>query len=200
MKSKDILGQDMPILEVVGLSILPPPVFEIKEHMPYLVDFIRRAELGSLNKTHLDGLYEHIIALFSYNTHDSKISLRWLHKLSADDVFASVAEYIIFIKGTLPSLPYCAVPKVEDKDSDDSYSYERLTLPEKVVSDYANMPLPDVYQINYVDFLILQREAFIHNLSQTKKGREMLEEAYCSEQVTPDRTALRAALGGGENG
>lgn len=200
MKSKDILGQDMPILEVIGLSILPPPLFELKAHMPYLVDFIRNSVIESLNKATFDGLFKHLTALYSYNTGKNKITFKWLKKLSADDVFASVAEYIIFIKGTLPSLPYCAVPKVEDKDSDDSYSYERLTLPEKVVSDYANMPLPDVYQINYVDFLILQREAFIHNLSQTKKGREMLEEAYCSEQVAPDRTALRAALGGGENG
>ena len=198
MKNKDVLGQDMPIMRGTGLFILPPPLFELKEHMPYLVDFIRRAELGNLNKTHLDGLYEHIIALFSYNTHDSKISLRWLHKLSADDVFVNVAEYIIFIKSTIPSLPYCAIPNVEDKDSDDSYSYERLTLPEKVVSDYANMPLPDVYQLNYVDYLILRREAFIHNLSQTKKGREMLEEAYCMEQTQPDRGGLRKQFGGVE--
>ncbi|WP_411680421.1 hypothetical protein [Clostridium thailandense] len=41
------------------------------------------------------------------------------------------------------------------------------------------------------------RDAVIYNYSQTKEGRDYLENCWRMEQVTPDRKALRKKLGKG---
>lgn len=199
MKSKDILGQDMPVLEVNGLYILPPPLFALKEHLPQLLAFVRDLSGSAWNQA-AENAAEHAKALWSYNLHRVEISLKRLRERQTDGFLLDVLRYLLFIRETLTQLPYCAVPEVRDKDEDGGYRYPRYTLTEKAVADYAGIPLPKVYRLNYVDYLILRREAFIHGMSQTKKGRELLEEAYCGEQTEPDRNQLRATFGGEQHG
>ncbi len=48
--------------------------------------------------------------------------------------------------------------------------------------------------MNYVQFLIWRRDAFIHMLSRTEAGQKYLDNAWRMEQTTSDRAALRKKL------
>lgn len=54
-----------------------------------------------------------------------------------------------------------------------------------------------VEELDYLDYLIYKRDAFIHRMSQTEKGEEYLNNAWRLEQTTPDRKALREKFGKG---
>lgn len=70
-----------------------------------------------------------------------------------------------------------------------------LTYWERLVANYANISLFDVGELNYIDYLILRRDAFISMMSQTEKGQEYLDNAYRLEQTAPDRQSLRDQFG-----
>lgn len=63
------------------------------------------------------------------------------------------------------------------------------------MADYARMSLPEVRELNYIQYLIWRRDAFIHKLSQTEEGQEYLDNAWRMEQTEPDRAGLRKKLG-----
>lgn len=87
---------------------------------------------------------------------------------------------------------------MEDKEGGHKYNIE--TLDAKYVADYARMSLAEVYNLNFVYYLILRRDAFIFRLSQSEKGLEYLDNAWRLEQTEPDREGLRAKFGRkGEN-
>lgn len=49
--------------------------------------------------------------------------------------------------------------------------------------------------MDYIDYLIYRRDAFIHKMSQTKDGEEYLNKAWRLEQTKPDKEALRNKFG-----
>lgn len=49
--------------------------------------------------------------------------------------------------------------------------------------------------MDYLQYLTLRRDAYIHKLSQTEKGQEYLDNAWRMEQTAPDRAKLRRKLG-----
>lgn len=49
--------------------------------------------------------------------------------------------------------------------------------------------------MDYIDYLVFRRDAFIHKLSQSEKGEEYLNNAYRLEQTKPDRDSLRKKFG-----
>lgn len=53
----------------------------------------------------------------------------------------------------------------------------------------------EVDQLDYIDYLIYRRDAFIYRMSQTEKGQEYLDNAYRLEQTKPDRKKLREKYG-----
>lgn len=57
------------------------------------------------------------------------------------------------------------------------------------------MSIPDVVQLDLIDYMILRRDAVIHSLSLSKEGREALSAAWAREQIEPDRAELRKMLG-----
>lgn len=57
------------------------------------------------------------------------------------------------------------------------------------------MSLPEVRELNYIQYLIWRRDAFIHKMSQTEEGQEYLDNAWRMEQTKPDRAGLRKKLG-----
>ncbi len=63
------------------------------------------------------------------------------------------------------------------------------------MADYARMSLPDVRELNYIQYLIWRRDAYIHRLNQTEEGQECLDNAWRMEQTKPDRLGLRKKLG-----
>ena len=62
------------------------------------------------------------------------------------------------------------------------------------MSDYTGLSFLEVAELNYLQYLIWRRDAYIHALSQTEEGREYLKNAYRMEQTKPDRKRLREKL------
>ena len=58
------------------------------------------------------------------------------------------------------------------------------------------MSIPQVMQLDIIDYLILRRDAFIRSMSRTKEGLEALEAAWMREQTKADRTMLRKMIHG----
>ena len=58
----------------------------------------------------------------------------------------------------------------------------------------AGLTLYEVREMDYLHYLTLRRDAFIHKMNQTEKGREYLDNAWRMEQTKPDRAALRKKL------
>lgn len=53
------------------------------------------------------------------------------------------------------------------------------------------IPLPEVDDLDYIDYLILRRDAFITKLNSTESGQKYLNDAYRLTLTKPDRKRLR---------
>lgn len=76
------------------------------------------------------------------------------------------------------------VPYYPSEDSKDTVKYDRYTVSDKLVADYANMDIYEIDNISVLEYRCLERDAFIYLLSHTEKGREYLDNAYrltCTE-------------------
>lgn len=65
------------------------------------------------------------------------------------------------------------------------------------MSEYTGLNFLEVSQLNYLQYLIWRRDAYIYMLSRTEKGQEYLDNAWRMEQTKPDRAALREKFGKG---
>lgn len=63
------------------------------------------------------------------------------------------------------------------------------------MAEYAGLSLLQVHELDYYDYLVLRRDAFIHRYSQTEAGLEYLDNAYRMELTKPDRAGLRKRFG-----
>ena len=88
-------------------------------------------------------------------------------------------------------LPY--YPLEDSKGHD----YHVATYWEHIVSKYTGLSMLEVEELDYVDYLIYRRDAFIYRMSQTEKGQEYLDKAWRLEQTKPDREGLRNKFGKG---
>lgn len=70
-----------------------------------------------------------------------------------------------------------------------------ITTWEHLVAQYTGLNILQVEELDYLDYLIYRRDAFIQRMSQTEKGQEYLDNAYRLEQVKPDKEALRNKFG-----
>lgn len=75
------------------------------------------------------------------------------------------------------------------------HDYHITTYWEHLVSQYLDISVLEVDNLDYIDYLIYRRDAFIYNMSQTEKGQEYLDNAYRLEQTKPDRDKLRSKFG-----
>lgn len=66
------------------------------------------------------------------------------------------------------------------------------------MAEYTGLNFFEVGRLNYLQYLIWRRDAFIHMLSRTEAGQEYLDNAWRMEQTKADRVALRKKLGKGE--
>lgn len=57
------------------------------------------------------------------------------------------------------------------------------------------MSINEVGKLDYIQYLIYRRDAFIQWLSRTEEGQEYLDNAWRMEQTKPDRAGLRKKLG-----
>jgi hypothetical protein len=51
-----------------------------------------------------------------------------------------------------------------------------------------------VAALNYLQYLVWRRDAYIHMLSRTEAGQEYLDNCWRMEQTKPDRPKLRKKL------
>ena len=63
-----------------------------------------------------------------------------------------------------------------------------------MVAEYAGISLLQVRELDYIQYLIWRRDAFIYRLSRTEEGSEYLDNAWRMEQTKPDRERLRKKL------
>ncbi len=63
------------------------------------------------------------------------------------------------------------------------------------MAEYTGLNLFQVGELDYVQYLIWRRDAWIYMLSRTEEGREYLDNAWRMEQTKADRKALRKKLG-----
>ena len=62
------------------------------------------------------------------------------------------------------------------------------------MAEYTGLTLVEVRQLEYVQYLIWRRDAYIYMLSRTEAGQEYLDNAWRMEQTEPDRPSLRKKL------
>lgn len=66
------------------------------------------------------------------------------------------------------------------------------------MSEYTGLTFLEVGRLNYLQYLVWRRDAFIYSRMQTEAGQEYLDNAWRMEQTKPDRAALRNKLRKGE--
>ena len=62
------------------------------------------------------------------------------------------------------------------------------------MADYANMSIPDVFELPLLDYLELFRDAVIYNNMRSEEGIKRLDDAWILEQTKPDKSALKEFL------
>lgn len=77
---------------------------------------------------------------------------------------------------------------------EDSY-YDIPTYWEHLVHEYTGLDFNEIEELEYIDYLQYRRDAFIHLMNQSEKGREYLENAHTLTQTEPDRKRLRELFG-----
>ena len=66
------------------------------------------------------------------------------------------------------------------------------------MAEYTGLNLLEVRELDYLQYLIWRRDAYIYMLSRTEAGQEYLDNAWRMEQTEPDRLRLRQKLRGKE--
>ena len=75
------------------------------------------------------------------------------------------------------------------------HEYDIASWWRKLVSDYTGLTFLEIAELDYLQYLVWRRDAFIYRLNQTEEGQEYLKNAYRMEQTTPDRKRLREKIG-----
>ena len=63
------------------------------------------------------------------------------------------------------------------------------------MSEYTGLTFFEVSQLDYLQYLVWRRDAYIYMLTRTEAGQEYLDNAWRMEQTEPDRSALRKKYG-----
>lgn len=66
---------------------------------------------------------------------------------------------------------------------------------EHLVAQYTGLNILQVEELDYIDYLMYRRDAFIYRMSQTEEGEKYLNNAWRLEQTKPDRKSLRKKFG-----
>ena len=63
------------------------------------------------------------------------------------------------------------------------------------MAEYTGLNFFEVGKLDYLQYLIWRRDAFIQWMSRTEAGQEYLDNAWRLEQTKADRAALREQFG-----
>ena len=78
------------------------------------------------------------------------------------------------------------------------HQYSTASYWQHMVAEYTGLNLLQVRELDYVQYLIWRRDAYIYMLSRTEAGQEYLDNAWRMEQTKPERARLRKKLRGEE--
>ena len=81
------------------------------------------------------------------------------------------------------------------KDSAGGHQYTITSWWQHLVAEYTGLTLLEVRELDYLQYLIWRRDAYIYKLSRTEEGQEYLNNAWRMEQTKPERSKLRAKYG-----
>ena len=70
-----------------------------------------------------------------------------------------------------------------------------MTTWEHLVAQYTGLNILQVEELDYIDYLMYRRDAFIYRMSQSEEGEKYLNNAWRLEQTKPDRDSLRNKFG-----
>ena len=79
-------------------------------------------------------------------------------------------------------------------DRTGAHQYRISSARRRLVAEYTGLTFFQVAELDYVQYLIWLRDAYIYKLSQTEDGVKYLDNAWRMEQTEPDRAALRKKL------
>ena len=63
-----------------------------------------------------------------------------------------------------------------------------------MVSEYTGLNFLQIAELDYLQYLVWLRDAFIDKMEQTEQGMKYLDNAWRMEQTKPDREMLRRKL------
>ena len=187
MKKTDITGVELPSVRLLGADVTMPDVRTYRKTY-MLGGFLSACARAEVSADMYLQACESFAEFLSFNHQDKIFSAKDVEEAGVKALIRALGEYIPFL-ARAQSLERFKLPEIH---TDGGYAYPLDFQWEKLAADYAGVSLFRVLSLNYIDYLILKREAFIHALSQSEKGRDMLEAAYCGEQTEPDRATLRA--------
>ena len=72
---------------------------------------------------------------------------------------------------------------------------ENSTSDNKLISDYANISIPETFNLDVFTYWGLLHDAVVYVCNKTEKGKEYLERAYNHSQTEPDRETARKFFG-----
>lgn len=85
--------------------------------------------------------------------------------------------------GWKESKPKLNVPTNPYAKNNEVGHYELKTFESKLIADYCNIPLFEVYELNIFEYWFLLREAAINGYYQTEEGRKYLNNCWRMEQT-----------------
>ena len=62
------------------------------------------------------------------------------------------------------------------------------------MAEYTGLNFLQIAELDYLQYLVWLRDAYIYKLNLTEEGQEYLDNAWRMEQTKPDRAALRKKL------
>lgn len=192
MKKTDVNGQLLPTFIVSGLHVYPPNLSTVKA-AARLDGFLQSCADENVSAAEYEDFLLLLCRILNNNQENKRFKINELiqhHPAELFEVFIVFCDFLEKLRAAHP-LPSVYV------DNEIEQPYHQSLGWDKAVANFANLSIPEVQRLNYVDYLIYCREALIYSLSQTEKGCEILQNAYCLEQTDADRAGLWNAFGGG---
>ena len=87
------------------------------------------------------------------------------------------------------------LPRYAPSDGAGDHYFYNLSWAREMVAEYTGLNFLQVGELNYIQFLLWRRDAFIHRMEQSEAGREYLRNAWRMTQTKADRGKLRRKFG-----
>lgn len=87
------------------------------------------------------------------------------------------------------------IPRYAPSEDAGDHYFNNETWARGMVAQYTGLNFLQLGELNYIQFLLWRRDAFIHRMEQTEAGREYLRNAWRMTQTKPDRLRLRRKYG-----